>query len=283
MTAAPAKVNLSLHVTGRRDDGYHLLDSLVVFTEFGDRLTIARGDDASLSLSGPYASCIHDTPADDNLALRAARAMAQHFHQSGGWRVALEKHIPVGAGLGGGSADAGAVIRTLAAQWHRLVDEAAIQLLALSLGADVPACIHSRSLYMRGIGEQITPAPGLPQLALLLVNHGESLATGQVFAALNGERTSPLPVWQGGGFDDFIAYLSHCRNDLQEAAIGLCPTVAHVLACLERLPQCRLARMSGSGATCFGIFETLGQAQQAAQQLAQEKPAWWNIATRVIS
>ena len=265
--AAPAKVNLFLHVTGRRADGYHLLDSLVVFGPAADRLTAAPAETLSLSLGGEFAVALAADP--DNLVLRAARAL-------GGGRGAalyLEKRLPVASGIGGGSADAAAALRLLDRMWGLGAD---LMPLAAGLGADVPVCVGSLPARMAGIGDIITAAPRLPECGLLLVNPGMPVATPDVFRTRQGGFSPPatLPhAWRD--VHAMAEELARLGNDLETPAILLCPAIAQVLAALRRLPGCLLARMSGSGATCFGLFANPERAQAAARGLPHE---WWSAA-----
>ena len=265
---APAKVNLALHVTGRRDDGYHLLDSLVVFADVGDRLTAAPDAVLSLAVTGPRAAGV---PVDaGNLVLRAA-ALLGHGR---GARIVLEKHLPAAAGIGGGSSDAAAALRMLARLWGvALPDPAAV----LTLGADVPVCLHARPARMRGIGESLTPLPDLPPFWMVLVNPGVPVPTGPVFAALARRDNAPLPP-SLPRLADAVAlanWLGACRNDLEPPARALVPAVGQALAALAGQPGCLLARMSGSGATCFGLFATASGAAAAAAALKAAAPGWW--------
>lgn len=271
---APAKVNLDLLVTGRRADGYHLLDSLVVFATPGDRLILEPAAALSLELQGPFAQALEDTA--DNLVLRAARALAHHAGHPPGARIVLEKNLPVAAGLGGGSADAAAALRALARLWHLRLPAADLAMLAGPLGADVPVCLAARPARMRGIGEQLTWQDHLPPLALLLVNPNQPLATAAVFAALGPlpapppERGPPPPDWRG-----LIAWLRARSNHLEAPARRLLPAIDEVLGVLARQPDCALARMSGSGATCFGLFAEAAACARAAAALRAAQPDWW--------
>lgn len=260
---ARAKLNLTLHVTGQRHDGYHLLDSLVAFAEYGDQVTLTPGP-LSLSVTGPFADGLHAD--DDNLCLRAARLIG------GQAAVALVKRLPVASGIGGGSADAAAVLRGFARQGLALPDT------PQSLGADVPVCLASAPARMRGVGEQLAPIPPLPPLPVLLVNPGIAIPTPQVFAALPSRNNPPMPRPDWRDADGLIAFLSGCRNDMQNAAIGIAPAIADVLTALDR-HGARLARMSGSGATCFGLFDRPAQADEAAQALRAY--GWWAVATEL--
>ena len=258
---APAKLNLTLHVTGRRADGYHLLDSLVVFCDIGDVVTLRDGP-LSLTITGPFATGLAAEP--DNLCLRAARLAGQDA------AITLEKNLPVASGIGGGSADAAAVLRALEA------DPRGTE----ALGADVPVCMAGVPTRMRGLGEVLDPLPPLPALHLVLVNPGKGLSTPAVFKALEQRQNPPMPDLLPG-FPDaaaLIAFLQDCRNDLQAPAIALMPEIATCLVALTDAGA-RLARMSGSGATCFGLFADAAAARAAQATIARAHPAWWVAAS----
>jgi len=266
-SAAPAKVNLFLHVTGRRVDGYHELDSLAVFAGVGDVVMAAAGPALDLTFSGPFAGALSAEP--DNLVLRAARAL----RPDGAAALHLEKNLPIASGIGGGSADAAAALRALAKLWGMGMTTD-LAPLALRLGADVPVCLARRAMRMQGIGEILVPAPALPPCGLVLVNPGVAVPTPAVFKARTGDFSAPadLPAgWESAG--SMVASLASCKNDLQQAAIGIAPVIGDVLATLARLPGALLARMSGSGATCFAVFETPAAAQAAATLI--QPAAWW--------
>jgi 4-diphosphocytidyl-2-C-methyl-D-erythritol kinase len=268
---APAKVNLALHVTGRREDGYHLLDSLVVFADVGDTVTATPADRISLTVTGPMAA---DVPTDDNnLVLRAARLAGAH-----GMAFSLHKCLPTASGIGGGSADAAATLRALSNLTGRSLPPD-----AATLGADVPVCLAGLAARMRGIGERIEPLPGLPKLDAILVNPGTPMSTPLVFKALvrrdGAPMPDPLPEFTGAAH--LTAWLAGQRNDLQEPAIRIAPVVAEVLDAIAAVPDCGLARMSGSGATCFGIFADARAAQSAARVIAAAHPDWWVVPTRL--
>ncbi len=297
---APAKVNLYLHVTGRRGDGYHLLDSLAVFPPVGDWLRAAPAAGVSLTVEGEFAAAL--AAEADNLVLRAARALGG----SAGARMVLEKHLPVASGLGGGSADAAAALRLLCRLWGlpavvspnapapiapapfalaptapapkapapKALAPIALTPIALTLGADVPVCLASRTARMGGVGEVLTPAPELPPAGMVLVNPGVSLATAAVFRARTGGFSAPaaLPAsWPDAA--TMAGDLAGLRNDLEPPAIALRPAIGTVLAALAAVPGCLLARMSGAGATCFGLFADAARAEAAARMLA--RPGWW--------
>lgn len=272
---APAKVNLYLQVTGRRVDGYHLLDSLAVFPAVGDRLRATPAEALSLTVEGNFGGALAGEA--DNLVLRAARALGG----TQGARIVLEKHLPVASGIGGGSADAAAALRLLCRLWGRppaatsmALAPIALAPIALTLGADVPVCLAGRPARMRGVGEVLGAAPGLPLAGMVLVNPGVSLATAEVFRARTGgfSASAELPAsWPDAAA--MAAGLAKLRNDLQPPAIALRPVIGAVLMALEAVPGCLLARMSGSGATCFGLFPDAATAEAAARALV--RPGWW--------
>ena len=275
---APAKVNLTLHVTGRRADGYHLLDTLVVFSaDVGDRIGVVADDELSLDVTGPRAQGV--PVGDDNIVMRAAMRLRALRGVSRGATITLDKHLPRGGGLGGGSADAAATINALARLWDvppLTGDE------ALALGADVPMCLAATSLQARGIGEGLHPVT-LPPLHAVLVNPGTPVPTAAVFAALSDHNNAPmpdrLPDLQSPA--PLIAWLADQRNDLEPPAQSIAPAISAALADLRDLPGCQLARMSGSGSTCFGLFHDAKAALAAAELLRADHPAWWVRATRL--
>lgn len=276
---ARAKVNLCLHVTGRRPDGYHELDSLVVFPEIGDRLHATPAPGIGLTVGGPFAG---DVPADGgNLVLRAAEAVRAAVG-GGGAALHLEKVLPVASGIGGGSADAAATIRLLERLWSRPVPAGSRGALALALGADVPVCLAGRPARMAGIGERLAPAPPLPAFWLVLANPGAAVPTGAVFAGLQGFG-GPVGLPAAGFRDaaDLADWLHGQRNDLAAPARRLCPAIDAVLAALAARPGVLLARMSGSGATCFGLCAGEAEARAAAAALRGGGPGWWSAAAPV--
>ncbi len=286
---APAKVNLALHVTGRRADGYHLLDSIVVFADAGDLVRLERADGFGLEITGPAAAGL---PADDtNLALRAARMMAEARPEAfGPVRIRLEKNLPVASGIGGGSADAAAVMRAMLRLFGTDLPERELRALALSLGADVPVCLEGRACRMRGIGEIVEPLDGFPELHGVLVNPGVPVSTAAVFSALGLEPGSgrgevrPLdPVVEaatGGSAGKLLEALADTENDLQPPACTLHPEVAGCLETLAAAPGVRLARMSGSGGTCFALAGSAREAGELCRMLRSARPGWWVEAVR---
>ncbi len=271
--AAPAKVNLFLHVTGRRPDGYHLLDSLVVFAGAADRLSAEPADTLDLRLTGPGAAVLAPELAR-NLVLRAARALAEAAGLAGEARITLDKRLPVASGIGGGSADAAAALRLLGRLWDVSLPAAALADMARDIGADVPVCMAGQPARMGGIGEVLAPAPVLPEFGLLLVNPGEAVATQAVFRARAGGFSAPAALPSGWPHAAAMATdLALCRNDLEDSALSLCPAIGTVLQALRALPGCLLARMSGSGATCFALFADPAAAERAARLL--QHTGWW--------
>lgn len=278
---APAKINLSLRISGRRADGYHDLRSLVVFAGVGDRLTAETATELTLDLGGPYAAALANDP--DNLVLRAARLLRERSGVARGARLRLEKNLPVASGIGGGSADAAAALRALTRLWD--IDPGALGDIAASLGADVPVCLDARPAMMSGIGEKIARLAALPRFHLVLVNPGIALATGEVFRALAAPPLRHAPVAPAAPafatLDEMIGWLAGEANDLEEPARRLAPQIEAVLAALGASKGCRLARMSGSGATCFGIYADEAAAKAAATAIARKHSSWWIAASAV--
>lgn len=286
---APAKINLALHITGQRDDGYHLLDSLVVFADIGDRLDISKAGNTSLTIDGPQAAGV---PQDmSNSIMKAAELF---LPQEEGAAFTLTKNLPSAAGIGGGSADAAATLRGLIRLWgdrspdqlflkglqpDRLsVDEfQALSDKVKALGADVPVCLFSRTTRMRGIGEKLNFIDTLPPLRAVLVNPGVSVSTPEVFKAILQKDNPGLPDTRIDFADagDYIAWLRALRNDMQNAACQIAPKISDVLSQLEHSTGCQLARMSGSGATCFGLYPDAKTASDAAKAMSAAHPDWW--------
>ncbi|MBY0318621.1 MAG: 4-(cytidine 5'-diphospho)-2-C-methyl-D-erythritol kinase [Reyranella sp.] len=277
MRPAHAKVNLWLNVVGRRDDGYHLLDSLVAFVDLADRVEARPDDRLSLDLDGPLAGALAGEA--DNLVLRAARLLADRAGVAPRAAIRLTKHVPVAAGLGGGSADAAAVLRELLDLWRVAMPEEELFDLAARLGADVPMCLAGRAAFVSGIGERLTWAPPLPPGAVLLVNPAVAMPTRDVFAARHGAFSAERPVprpWRD--LAEFADVLAQRGNDLTAAAVSLAPVVGQVLEALGR-NGARYAAMSGSGATCFALYDSPELAQRAASVLP---PAWWRHIGRFV-
>jgi 4-diphosphocytidyl-2-C-methyl-D-erythritol kinase len=281
--AAPAKVNLYLHVLGRRPDGFHELDSLVAFADIADIVTARAAPDLTLAVDGPFADALSGD-VSDNLILRAARLLATRAGVAAGAAFRLTKNLPVASGIGGGSSDAAAALRALAVLWDLRLSDRALADIAGAIGADVPVCLLGRAAWLGGIGERIAPAPALPPLGILLVNPGIALSTPAVFKARRGPfspaaRFAEPPV----GAAAFAALLHDRRNDLTDAALGIVPQIAELLAGLAATDGALLSRMSGSGATCFALYDGIEAARRAALLLSSERPEWWVAAGRLLA
>jgi len=277
---APAKINLFLHVGGKRADGFHELESLVVFAAAGDELGFKRADELSLSIDGPFANAL--TSDADNLVLKAARALAAHAGVRPGARIALTKNLPVASGIGGGSADAAAALRGLARLWNLDATPERLRKIGETLGSDVPVCIDGTPAWMEGRGEKVTALSGIPQVPAVLVNPGVGVSTGKMFAALK-ERSGvglPFPKAMRDAFD-LAAYLNATVNDLEAPAREAAPVIGEVLNALKLQRGALLSRMSGSGATCFALFERDEFATAAARALNARNPGWWIVSSRV--
>ncbi|MFQ6551288.1 4-(cytidine 5'-diphospho)-2-C-methyl-D-erythritol kinase [Aestuariibius insulae] len=271
---APAKINLALHVTGQREDGYHLLDSLVAFAGIGDLLTVDLSGPSGLEVTGPRAEGV---PTDArNLILQTLTAIWPGVEA----RITLDKHLPAMAGIGGGSADAAALYRAMAALTDAPPKPSQADLAKLlGIGADIPACIASAPTRMRGIGEDLTPLQDIPPLPILLVNPGVTIPTPAVFAALETKQNPPLDSLPTGEL--LLDWLKTQCNDLEAPAILRQPIIEQTLTEIFETQGCQLARMSGSGATCFGLYASEGEAQAAANTLSETHPDWWIAPTRL--
>jgi 4-diphosphocytidyl-2-C-methyl-D-erythritol kinase len=276
---APAKVNLTLRVVGRRADGYHDIESLVTFAEFGDRLTLTPGGELAVMVVGPGTG---QTGANaENLVLKAARALAARVADLRQGTFRLEKNIPVAAGLGGGSADAAAALRLLARANKLAADDPRLHEAARATGADVPVCLDPRPRLMRGIGDILSAPLPLPRLYGLLVNPGIALATKLVFSGWKAPRGEPAASMASMAMNEMpdvqrlLDWLAREANDLERPAMALAPAIGDVLTALRENAGCRLARMSGSGATCFALFLSAAEAAAAARQLRAQFPQWW--------
>ena len=272
---APAKLNLYLHVVGRRADGYHLLDSLVAFVGAGDELRAAPAAELSLAIEGRFAAPLSDD-LEQNLVLRSARWLARRAGITSGAALRLTKHLPVAAGIGGGSSDAAATLRALGRLWACDVDRLDPAEVAQVLGADVPVCLRARTAWLGGIGDRIEPAASLPDCWAVLANPGVALATRAVFEARSGQFSRSAQF--AGAVADASALaglLAERRNDLTAAALSLAPEIGTVLSALEAEPGALIARMSGSGATCFALFAAADRAAAAAARIGAGHPHWW--------
>lgn len=274
---APAKINLTLHVTGRRSDGYHLLDSLVVFGDIGDKLSVRASDHLSLEVTGPFAEGV---PTDDtNLVMRAAKLLDRER----GAAITLEKHLPHGGGIGGGSSDAAAALKALSALWDvpPITEQA-----ALSLGADLPVCMRApHPTFMSGIGEGLRPTPALPKIWIVLVNPRVSVSTADVFRTLADtygvDNPKMDPLEERLNEDEFWIWLSGQRNDLTVCAAELAPQINECIGALWNFDGCQDADMSGSGSTCRGVFASHQEAEEAASTLQSSYPNWWIRVTEI--
>lgn len=278
---ANAKINLSLRIRGKRPDGYHLLESLVLFADAADRITCRNAEALSLDVTGPFAPALAGD--EDNLILKAARIFAGALGREPALAFALEKNLPVASGIGGGSADAAAAIRAMIRLWGD--PPGSIAGIAVQLGADVPVCVGKRPSMMWGIGEQTRDAGLLPDLDAVLVNPGVAVSTPAVFSRLKAPSvdgaTPPAPLPHLATLDGLLDWLADNPNDLQAPAIEIAPVIGDVLETLEKSAGARLARMSGSGATCFALYGNPFDAAEAAADLARQHPGWWVTATRL--
>jgi 4-diphosphocytidyl-2-C-methyl-D-erythritol kinase len=277
---ARAKINLFLHAGDRRADGFHPLQSLAVFPEFGDRLAAEEADNLSLLIEGPFAPALTN---EDNLVLKAARALAAGAGRPAQAKLTLTKNLPVASGIGGGSADAAAALRALASLWRLNLDDKALCDIAAALGSDIPVCVASRPAFMEGRGEALTPLTSLPPLPLLLVNPGVAVPTKDVFAALALRRGTDMKLPANGFSDlaDLLRFLEVTGNDLEVPALGLQPVIGEVLFALRALPGALFTRMSGSGATCFALMPDDDGCARAAAMLKDKHPGWWIAPTSV--
>lgn len=278
---APAKINLTLHVGRARADGYHPLDSLVVFADWGDMVSVRPGEGLHLALEGAGADALRAEP--HNLVLKAGWALRAAVGKPElGAALTLDKRLPAAAGLGGGSADAAAALRLLNRFWDLGLSARQLAEIGTTVGADVPACVHSRPLRMRGIGERIDISPAWPELDAVILHPGEALSTASVFGAY--DETDPAPLDGGGagvagGLEDALKVMARGRNDLEAPAKRLAPVIGEALKALGAAKGARLARMSGSGASCFAVFDSAGAAQAAAKALHEARPGWraWGV------
>jgi 4-diphosphocytidyl-2-C-methyl-D-erythritol kinase len=273
---APAKINLFLHVGAKRPDGHHDLQSLVVFARAGDELVLEVADEVSLELSGPFAADLASAP--DNLVLKAARALAAETAFHGGARLKLTKNLPVASGIGGGSADAAAALRGLNALWGLGLQAEDLRRIAERIGSDVPVCVEPRPAWMEGRGEKVRALDAVAALPMVLVNPRAAVSTGKIFAALDRRSGTglslPPPLMDA---TELIAYLRSKTNDLEPPARLAAPVIGEVLKALAARPGVLIARMSGSGATCFALFEDDTVARQAAASLRAQFPQWWTV------
>ena len=271
---APAKLNLYLYVTGQREDGYHELNSLVAFASICDSIQVRPAPELMLTASGPFADRLKLD--EENLVWRAARALQNVAKTAEGAELSLTKNMPVASGIGGGSANAAATIRALIRLWSLKHIGHELPAVALSLGADVPVCLYGRPALMSGVGELIKPAPKIPPAHLVIVNPGDAVSTKAVFKTREGPYSSPPEeLKEAKSLQEFTLQLASRCNDLTAPALVISPVIQEVLTALETTKNCLFARMSGSGATCYGIFETRRQAKVAASRISLMHPDWW--------
>lgn len=264
---APAKINLALHVRAPRPDGYHEIETLFAFCRDGDTVTVAKAPSDDFIITGPFAAAL--AGENDNLVTRTIAAFKATYGIRGSQEVTLDKHLPIASGIGGGSADAAATLRAFATMYGKPLDSHVLQMCAASIGSDVPACLLGRTAYGTGRGERLDPVDGVTGMPVLLVNPGVAVSTAAVFKAWDGVDRGPL-----GSGDPLQAALAG-RNDLQSAAITIAPSIRDVLELLAAQPGVALARMSGSGATCFALFESDTLRRDAARAIAAKHPDWW--------
>lgn len=278
---APAKINLFLHVGDKRPDGYHALQSLVAFTQVGDELALSPDRDLRLVIQGPFAKGL--SAGQDNLIIKAGQALLAHAGLERGATISLKKNLPVASGIGGGSADCAAALRGLSRLWDAKLTQDELCKIAETLGSDVPVCISCQPQWMEGRGERVTALPPLPAMPILLVNPGVAVSTGKVFAALKERRGVALPL--PPKFEiaaDLLAYLKDTANDMEAPACAIAPVISDVISLIAQ-QGAKLARMSGSGATCFGLFDTDEAAAQAAHVIAGLYPKWWVAPTTLAA
>lgn len=276
---APAKINLFLHLTGRRSDGYHTLQSLVGFADIGDMVEIEPAESFGFSIDGPFAETLkkEGMDGDNNLVVKAAQGLARIVDKPLDIHIRLTKNLPVAAGLGGGSSDAAAVIWGLQEYWSLSRDTPYLWPLMTRLGADVPMCLHCQPQIVEGIGEELKPAPLMQEIPILLVNPMQSCSTADVYLR-SASKVYKDKINAPAGFSsifEMVAFLRKCDNDLFDSAVSLLPEIRNVMAALETQKDCLFARMSGSGASCFGLFETMREAQKAAKIISKDNPDWW--------
>ncbi len=273
---APAKVNLHLHIVSRRpSDGYHILDSLFIFTELGDELFFAPSDDLSLEIKGDFSGFISASP--DNSILKAARMLGEALNITPKAKITLFKNLPIAAGIGGGTADAAATLTGLQKLWHRTLPEKKLYEIAVKLGSDVSPSLYGRPVLIGGTGDILKPSPILPRMGILLANPMVPVFSGEIFRSRKPVFTPPF-TFKGKYTDvcELAKDLQSCRNDLTDAAIAIQPEIADVLQAIsENTDDCRLARMSGSGATCFGLYDSFDSAEKAQKALKKKYPLWW--------
>lgn len=274
---APAKVNLFLHITGRRENGFHELESLFVRTSFGDQVTVEAADRLSLHITGPFSDVLSQYPCDSNLVMKAAKCMLAYHDKKAGAKITLEKNLPLASGIGGGSADAAATLLALMELWQVDISSTDLHAMALELGADVPACLGNHPQIVKGIGEICQSVSLGFNAAILLVNPCVSVSTPDVFKAYKAAEIPFSPKLDEK--TDIVSTIhlleKSTRNDLFKPACSLSPVIDEVIKVMHDLPHQKMVRMSGSGATCFALFNSLAEAEKASEILLEKKPRWW--------
>lgn len=281
---APAKVNLFLHITGRRENGFHELESLFVRTSFGDQVTVDAAEKLSLDIAGPFSDALKQYPCGSNLVMKAAKSMLAHHDKKAGAKITLTKNLPLASGIGGGSADAAATLLALMELWQVDISSKTLQAMALELGADVPACLSNQPQIVKGIGEICQSVSLGFNAAILLVNPGISVSTPDVF---NAYRAAEIPFSQKiDEKTDIVSTMrlleKATRNDLFKPARSLSPVIDEVIKVMHDLPHQKMVRMSGSGATCFALFRSLLEAEKASEMILERKPSWWVAPCHII-
>lgn len=282
---APAKINLYLHVTGRLDNGYHTLDSLVAFADIGDKVDIcapeALGQDFKFEVTGPFAKSfsakeLDSSPSSANLVVRVMWALSQAAQKTPNLHAKLTKNLPLGSGLGGGSSDAAAMIWGLLQWWDLSLSTRYLPGLMARLGADIPVCLPCKSARIRGIGDVLDPVPEIPEVPIVLVYPGKPCSTADVFMRFSGKLKEPQPLpGRFENLDALVAFLKTTNNDLMDAACEGVPEIGNVLQALDVQAGCKLSRLTGSGSSCFGLFEHAHEAKNAVTVLREENPDWW--------
>ncbi|MEE2654153.1 MAG: 4-(cytidine 5'-diphospho)-2-C-methyl-D-erythritol kinase [Pseudomonadota bacterium] len=276
---APAKINLYLNITGQRVNNYHELDSLIAFAAHGDQIEVKKCDHFNLEASGPFSEKL--PPSNENLVMKAAKELARGTNYEGGACIKLIKNLPVSSGIGGGSADAAATLKALNDLWETNLQNKDLMVMALRLGADVPVCLLSKTVRMSGIGDKLSRVSGLPKCGILLINPGIPISTVNVFQLCRGDFSNQVKIPNIENREVFFEFLSTQKNDLQDAAIKIAPIIKEVLKILTDDPNCRLARLSGSGGTCFGLYEDEPKALFAAEAMYGHFSDWWIQPTRL--
>lgn len=278
---APAKINLFLHITGKREDGYHLLQSAMIFVDVGDDLEFSRHDGLFLDVEGPFAGDMPDP--HENLVCKAAQLLAAEYKMAASGQVTLTKKLPVASGIAGGSSDAAMALKGFARLWGLPDEQNRLQKIAQKLGADVPACLYRQPVWAEGTGEKITRLPDMPEMHFVLANPMVPTPTPEVFRRFRNKFSPPLQFsGRRKSASEWVADLKIYRNDLTDAALEVTPHIKDVLEALRQTPGCHFARLSGSGATCFGVYDHPETAMAAVHLIRQRQPRWWVVAAGLL-